>query len=177
VSPDNGLDTDSDHDDPNPRIEKCDVCWDTHSTNDCHYTAKKLKSARSYAKKLRKANSEEEEAIIEKKPAAISPCPIKTLFSFGRVIAADDKYSTYQLALWKLKKSFRAMKLPEKVTFDIIEDVIARFDNVRLWHGNFSSVEAEAEASRILEDTTGIFRDLMQSMRVDVEDADEDINE
>ena len=177
VSPDNGLITDSDHDDHNPGFVKCDVCWDTHSTTDCHYTAKKLKSARSYAKKLKKVKSEEEEAAIEKKPAAIRPCPIKTLFSFGRVIAADDKYSTYKLALWKLKKSFRAMKLPEKVSFDIIEDVIARFDNIRLWHGNFSSVEAEAEASQILEDTTSSLRDLMQSMRVDIEVAEENEDE
>ena len=177
MSPDNGLITDSDHDDHNPGFVKCDVCWDTHSTTDCHYTAKKLKSARSYAKKLKKVKSEEEEAAIEKKPAAIRPCPIKTLFSFGRVIAADDKYSTYKLALWKLKKSFRAMKLPEKVSFDIIEDVIARFDNIRLWHGNFSSVEAEAEASQILEDTTSSLRDLMQSMRVDIEVAEENEDE
>jgi hypothetical protein len=177
VSPDNGMITDSDHDDHNPGFVKCDVCWDTHSTTDCHYTAKKLKSARSYAKKLKKVQSEEEEAAIEKKPAAIRPCPIKTLLSFGRVIAADDKYSTYKLALWKLKKSFRAMKLPEKVSFDIIEDVIARFDNIRLWHGNFSSVEAEAEASQILEDTTSSLRDLMQSMRVDIEDVEENEGE
>ena len=79
--------------------------------------------------------------------------------------------------MWKLKKSFRAMKLPVKVSFDIIEDVIARFDNIRLWHGNFSSVEAEAEASQILEDTTSSLRDLMQSMRVDIEDAEENEDE
>ena len=128
-----------------------------------------MKSVKSYAKKLKKAKSEEEEAAIEKKPAAIRPCPIKTLVGFGRMVAADDKYSTYQLDLWKLKKSFRAMKLPDKVTSDIIEDAIKQFDTIRLWRGNFSSIEAEAEVSQVLEETKNTLRDLMQSMRMDIE--------
>ena len=79
--------------------------------------------------------------------------------------------------MWKLKKNFRAMKLPEKVTSDIVEDAIKQFHSIRLWRGNFSSIEAEAEASQVLEATVSSLRDLMQSMRVDVEDTEEDINE
>ena len=172
VSPDN----DWNNNDHTSGFVKCERCWDSHMTADCHYTAKKMKSVKSYAKKLKKAKSEEEEAAIEKKPAAIRPCPIKTLVSFGRMITSDDTYSTYRLAVWKLKKSFRAMKLPDKVTTDIIENAVKQFDTIRLWDGTFSSVEAEAEAAQALEEAKNTLRDLMKSMRMDVE-TESDVDE
>ena len=70
---------------------KCDVCWDSHPRSECDYVAKALTSKKSYANKLQHAKNEEEEAAIEKKRAAIKPCPIKILADFCRTIIADKK--------------------------------------------------------------------------------------
>ena len=46
---------------------------------------------------------------------------------------------------------------------------------IRVSRGNFSSIEAEADTAQIMEDTQNIFRNLMNNMRVNLEEEDEEV--
>ena len=67
------------------------------------------------------------------------------------------------------------MKLPEQVTFDIIKNAIECFDMIIVSYGNFSSIEAEADTARIMEDTQNTFRNLMNNMRVNLDEEGEEV--
>ena len=151
-----------------PSDSICDFCEDYHMRSDCPFLQKALKTKRSYVKKLRKAKNDADEMLIDKKPAAIVPCPMESLQNFALSMKSNPA-----LAMCQLRKDVREMKLPRTVANRIVEDTIATFERIGHAHGDFSSVRAEENARRALAESVADFRRLMSKMRINVDDVDD----
>jgi hypothetical protein len=125
------------------------------------------RTKKKYAKLVKRAESDEEVLLVDKKLSAIKPCPIECLTAFGLSATKNAP-----LAINRLRRDVRAMKLPQKVASNIIEDVISVFLSAGLIDStsSFSSIEAEENAARALEDSKEEFRRLMRNMRMSTDD-------
>ena len=114
---------------------------------------------------MKRSKSIEEEMSVDKKLSAVVPCPMESPRAFGLSVMTNAP-----LAISKLRHDVRRMRLPQHVASEIIEDVISCFLSSGLVDGAFSSIVAEENAARVLDESTEKFRFLMSNMRRNVDE-------